>query len=800
MITISIELYKFNNKNFNKAGDIVLRPSKCILTIELHTGLNEIELTHPLDQEGRWEYINKDDVISVQTCYLKIPKQLYRIYESDKNMSSITVKARHIFYDLIDTVLIDVRPTNLSGEEALNYILQGTRYKGHSDIEKESTSYFVRKNVIEAIGGDKENSFMARWGGELFVNNFDIYINEKVGLDNRVTISYGKNLTEVEESITLENVVTRAIPVGYNGIMLEGNEPWVDSPLINNYANIKMKVISYDDIKVKESSDDTDGFDTIEEARAELIKRVNKDYENGLDKPLVNYSVKFLDLSKIDEYKDYKILEEVLLGDTVHIKHKRLGIDLEARVIKLEYNCLTGKMENIELGNYLNSYAKEKADNSITIDNINNSFDDDGNLKGSNIKGAINAIKSPLLAQKDSAVKTDVVAWKTEVTNPDDPNFGCMVSGSKGLLIANKRTPDGRDWDYRTAISADGVVADWIIGKLKTVLIENADGSFKIDLNKTGGADFFNNGKLAMNISNNSLNLYDWANNGKFIGGLFSATRTNDKSKALIQLANSDKSGISIAYPLENGKFASYIEFDIYNVLNNNMPISILANVSLNNRRLYFGSENKMFITNINNYLIPVVQNGFAINTTDSKTCLILDVNTNTLKLQDSSSESLYAYINKTDFSFSNKLFTATNGAVAVANNLGVNGDLTVVGQKNRVVKTEHYGDLKQNAYETCEPYFADIGRGKLKNGKCIIRIDHKFLETVNTDIQYEVKTWAYGKGIVYVNPSKMYKQYVVIEGTEDIEFGYEIIAKQKGYENIRLEEFRKEFVNGTRQ
>ena len=123
------------------------------------------------------------------------------------------------------------------------------------------------------------------------------------------------------------------------------------------------------------------------------------------------------------------------------------------------------------------------------------------------------------------------------------------------------------------------------------------------------------------------------------------------------------------------------------------------------------------------------------------------------------------------------------------AGDVDVTGNLTVNGEKNRAVKTDHYGTVKLNAVESCECYFEDVGRGKLENGKYIIRMDKKFLETVNTNIQYEVQTWAYGNGNVWVNPNKMYPQYVVVEGTNDIDFGYKIIAKQRGYENNRLEE-----------
>lgn len=60
-------------------------------------------------------------------------------------------------------------------------------------------------------------------------------------------------------------------------------------------------------------------------------------------------------------------------------------------------------MLNCEIGNYLDTYASAQADKSVTFDTIAGSFDGDGNLGGENIIGAINAMKAPLLAQRDRA-------------------------------------------------------------------------------------------------------------------------------------------------------------------------------------------------------------------------------------------------------------------------------------------------------------------------------------------------------------------------------------------------------------
>lgn len=112
--------------------------------------------------------------------------------------------------------------------------------------------------------------------------------------------------------------------------------------------------------------------------------------------------------------------------------------------------------------------------------------------------------------------------------------------------------------------------------------------------------------------------------------------------------------------------------------------------------------------------------------------------------------------------------------------------NLVVNGSKNRAVKTENYGRVLMSAYETAEPYFADIGYGEIKeDGQCIVEIDSVFAETVMLD-QYAVFLQAEGEGNIYLSEKK--KERFVVKGTPGMMFSYEIKAHQVGYENVRLE------------
>lgn len=468
-----IEIYLKTNTNYEMNGDMLLTPISC------HYKKSEylVTLEHPIDDIGRWKYIDYENVISVEGDG---KKKLYRIFNVVKSLYSITAYARPLFFDLIDNVLLDIRPTLKNGEEALNIILEGTGFTGHSNISTINTSYYVRKNIVEAILGDDENSFLNRWGGEVLLDNFDIYINDKIGSDNGVRIEFGYNLNEIEEDINIEEVATRIIPTGYNGIMLDGSTPWVDSPLIKKYTKPKMRVINFDDVKVKESETDEDGFNTIEEARQELIKRCNKLYEEGIDKPSVNYKIDMINLANTTAYKDYIKLVTVNEGDTVTCYIPGLDIDVKARVIDYEKDLITGEYISLELGNVQDNFFNNQADLQNRVNSILNS---NGTVKSDMLNGTINALNTKFKAQRDVAQPQQVRAMLFEDRVEGSPTFGCMCIGTMGFEIADSFKPGTEEWDFRTFGTGMGFVADCIVaGTLRAIVLESMDGSCRIDL------------------------------------------------------------------------------------------------------------------------------------------------------------------------------------------------------------------------------------------------------------------------------------------------------------------------------
>lgn len=118
--------------------------------------------------------------------------------------------------------------------------------------------------------------------------------------------------------------------------------------------------------------------------------------------------------------------------------------------------------------------------------------------------------------------------------------------------------------------------------------------------------------------------------------------------------------------------------------------------------------------------------------------------------------------------------------------NLTVTGDLLVRGKKNRIVDTTK-GKIKMNAVESTYAVFEDFGESKTdEKGIAVVKIDNLFKDTVSVDKGYFVALQEYGEGKVFVDSRN--KDAFIVRGTPNLKFAWRITAKQKGYEDIRME------------
>ena len=116
-------------------------------------------------------------------------------------------------------------------------------------------------------------------------------------------------------------------------------------------------------------------------------------------------------------------------------------------------------------------------------------------------------------------------------------------------------------------------------------------------------------------------------------------------------------------------------------------------------------------------------------------------------------------------------------------------GNLGCTGTKSRIVETEDFGNIKQYCYETASPYFGDMGTGILDEfGECYVTLDPQFSQTTENECEYLVHLTATDEKGVYVDAKNMGQDGFMVKGTPKQKFFWEVKAKQKGYENTRLE------------
>ena len=758
-----IQYYIPGNYNFEKGknGDYALT----VLEGTFHSGqINElpyIEFEIPIDRYGLWQNVVRDGVVRSPIDYAD-GEDWFRVWATDKTSSdnSILVTARHIAYDLTSTVAKDysnddiciVATGNIDAKGALNKLFANTKFTPHTDIVKYDSVRWDHKYILEALLGDDENSFINRWGGELFVHKYDVYMNSKIGSDNGVVISYGKNINEIKENVDMTNLATRIIPQGYDGLRLTGKTPWVDSKYINNYSNIFDKVVTFSNVKVGEGDGE---FRT--EARAELIRLSNEMYDKQhIDTPIINIKVSMIDLSVTDEYKNYKCLETVNKGDTVHCRHNKLNIDTKSRCISYTWDIVNKKKISNEIGDVEESYFNRQSEIANTLDKIIKN----GRIDAGSLTGIINAYNTVLKAQYSVAEKQHVRAMLFEDLDPSSPTFGASCYGTMGWQISKERTPDGKDWKWSTAATGKGIVADAItVGTLTAILIQSVNKDCTINLNT--GEIKFSKGVIKGKNSFWNLDTGVFSTSGKSSDGKIKNVEINNGGiDSLNYLIIKSKEGVILQHDSDEGgeigiyKWGSAISGAKMNILSDEFNVY---------------SKNIKFSNSVN-----LQGNKIIVGANDSNNFI------------------------------SSGLDSDSNEIVWINHGASVNGKLWAhalkcTGDKQCIQRTKEYGDIGFSAVEDIGAYLTwreyggiyETTKSKYSQDNyysCVVKIPKIIQSTINTKSNYNVEVNAI-KSLCNITVWTTKENCFLIKSTEPCKFNFVLAGRRKGFETRSLEE-----------
>lgn len=328
-----ISVYDSTEKDFAHNGIKILHPLYAKITKE-DNGDYYIDVKDSIDN---LDYYKEGMIIRVDTPW---GKQGFRLTNPEIEKNKIIVKGYHLYFDTKRYIIVDSYVVEKNCNDALDHLNNAcdktTPFTFISDISTINSFRCVRRTLEEAIA-----TIIERWGGHLVRDNFNIEVRNAIGEDRGVVLSYAKNIESIKASENWDDVVTKILPVGKNGLLLP--EIWIEDNV--TYDIPYTKVISFDQSSIIEEDYQIDGeLDEIAYNNA-LMNNLREQATNYIDAhklPVVNYSVS----SNIQNISD--------VGDIIHVKHPKCNINITTNVIAIEYDCISKKYTKIEFGNFKN--------------------------------------------------------------------------------------------------------------------------------------------------------------------------------------------------------------------------------------------------------------------------------------------------------------------------------------------------------------------------------------------------------------------------------------------------------------
>lgn len=751
----------------------------CTVTEE-RNGIFECEFTYPIT--GKWY-----DYLINYTCFVGVihddnhdiqPFEVYR--HSDPLDGIVTFNAHHISYNLNNVIVNDIDADNVTDafDQFKTKNLTGNPFSFWTDKTASGNFKVTAPDNVRSLLSGQQGSILDVYGtGEYEFDKYTVKLHLHRGYDRGVTIRYGKNLADINRTYDASGIFngvapfwtdsegnTVTLPNGYvANVMGSQIFPWEET--INgdvmqdgrgtdiDFAHFILKAVPLD------LSQDFEEQPTVEQLRtaAEAYLANNRPWLAN-----DNIAINFVQLWQSPEYEDVAALQRVSLCDTVSVYYPEMQIATSAEVIRIVYNVLAERYDEMELGDAKATLSDSLESSFVTkteMETVARSFVDEaveyatemitGGLGGYVVMN-LNAAGQP---QEILIMDTDNMMTAVNVIRMNKNGIGFSTTGYEGPFTS-AWTIDGHfNADF---ITTGTMLANRIYGGTLTVGgLNNEAGVFEIrDADGTVVVRGDNQGLLTK-----SLTAQDYMSISGGAGSYFKMPWVDAESgeDCYIQISSS-----GLEYALGDSEI--YLEYG--------------AAGYYYGGQLYFSAPT----INASGYVSALGALFTDSTHTDGAYYGAGGIN---VSIADSYSPSGYERSGGAEIT----------GQSADINNLQAYGYLKVIGDfdvinghKNRVVETREYGQRRLSAYETASPMFGDVGEGIIDNtGFCYVFLDAVFAEVINTS-QYQVFLQKYGQGDLWVAERKA--GYFVVQGTAGLNFGWELKAKQTDFSDERLERY----------
>lgn len=453
---------------------------------EDRNGSYELKLTYAASGIHADELI-PNAVIKAKANFTDDP-QLFRIYKIGKKLNGrFEVKAQHLSYDLSGKVIPSGTAINCTAACAL---LETAAGAFTITTDKVVTADFTIKepSSVRSWFAGKEGSLLDVYGtGEWHFDNFDCKLMLHRGADRGVQIRYGKNLTELSQEISIENLVTSVLPyyIADDGTKVIGTA--LSTGLVSD-VDRDIAVNFSDAVDPESETPITDQLNV-------LVQRYVD--SNILTRALNSISLDFVQLSSLQE--------KVELCDTVHIFFDALGLEASLECVSTTWDVLEDRYKSVSFGDARTTIAdtiaqqSKKISEKVSVSEMVTSISHATEMITGNLGGYV------VIHDSNGDGEPDEIL----IMNTDDINTATKVWrwNQSGLGYSNQ----GYDPDkFGIAITAEGeIVADYITtGTMSADLIRGGVLKLGSNLNQSGILEVYDeSNNLIATLDKNGLKM-----------------------------------------------------------------------------------------------------------------------------------------------------------------------------------------------------------------------------------------------------------------------------------------------------
>nr|DAU54130.1 MAG TPA: tail protein [Caudoviricetes sp.] len=436
-------LYDSTEKQFTTNGIGTLADAISCTVLEERNGSFELEMEYPLGGVHYDEIRNNRIILAMPSDGQKA--QPFRIFKITRPIGGVVkIYAVHLSYDLSGIPVAPFSandcPSALNGLKSNSMIANPfevwTDISGSGKYKQNSPASF--RSRLAGTDGSILDSFGK--GAELEFDRLTVKVHQNRGRDNGVTIRYGKNLTDLKQQESIENVRTGVIAYWYKE---ENNTQDVivgEIQYLENHADYPKENIHVLDCSADfEKKPDKQQLNT----RAKQYIKAN-----NIGVPKVSIDVSFIQLWQTEEYKNIVSLERVSLCDTVHVVFEKLGVNAVAKVIKTEFDVLNERYIKITLGEARSSFGEAiKEATKSTIQPLVKSM---VNIAVSNATANISGFSGYVTKVTDANGNWSELVISDQADYTQARNVWRWSQGGLGF------SSNGYAGPYTTAITADG--------------------------------------------------------------------------------------------------------------------------------------------------------------------------------------------------------------------------------------------------------------------------------------------------------------------------------------------------------